>query len=218
MTQFTNSIGIDVSKKTLDISIMGPGGKTVHAQQIKNNVTGLKGLMKKLNKILGKNWKEDTLFCLEHTGIYCRPFLEFSLSEDLKVWLQHALEIKRRGGMTRGKSDAVDAERIAEYAYRYQDKVVLWEDEGDTIRTLRTLLSSRSRLQKAKNQFEAPMKEAQAMGLKMEVEIIKRTTKATLKAINKELKSIDKEIEKLLKEQSEFAEKAKLLLSVPGIL
>ncbi|MBK7269490.1 MAG: hypothetical protein IPI07_08245 [Flavobacteriales bacterium] len=38
------------------------------------------------------------------------------------VWLAHPADIKNSLGMTRGKSDQVDARRIAQYALRFGDK------------------------------------------------------------------------------------------------
>ena len=153
MSQFKYFAGIDIAKKTFDIEILDLEGKKLISFKPNNTMSGLSNLGKKMKKVLGQDWKTSTLFCLEHTGIYCRPFLAFADQHGLNVWIQHALEIKRRSGMTRGKSDPVDAARIAEYAFRYRDKAVLWMDEGETIKELRTLISSRNRLLKIKSQL-----------------------------------------------------------------
>ncbi|GAB3777511.1 hypothetical protein GCM10028818_24780 [Spirosoma horti] len=36
------------------------------------------------------------------------------------------MQIKQAGGMQRGKTDKVDAQRIAQYAYCFRDQMRLW--------------------------------------------------------------------------------------------
>ena len=65
-------IGIDVSKQTLDITILNNSEKKMYEQVI-NSDQSIKSFLKKMvkdqNIIL-----DDCLFCLEHTGIYNSHF------------------------------------------------------------------------------------------------------------------------------------------------
>lgn len=92
-------IGIDVSKLTIDVSLIHVEGFHQH-QQFANSKMGF---------ILLHNWLQgsavftysDALFCMEHTGIYTRQLVMFLLSKGAKVWMESALHLKRSMGMTR---------------------------------------------------------------------------------------------------------------------
>jgi hypothetical protein len=43
------------------------------------------------------------------------------------VWVENAVEIKWSMGLQRGKTDAVDAQRIALYAFRNKDKAKAYQ-------------------------------------------------------------------------------------------
>ena len=49
-------------------------------------------------------------------GLYNAHLLEVLYELKLPIWLESSLQIKQAGGMQRGKTDKVDAQRIAQYA------------------------------------------------------------------------------------------------------
>ena len=107
-------IGIDISKKTLDVVIYDPAKKhadETNYKQVSNNKTGYQALFAwmKQKRISPK----QTVICLENTGIYSYDlclFLE-SCKQDYSSFTP--LDLKRSLGLVRGKNDRVDAERIA---------------------------------------------------------------------------------------------------------
>ena len=80
--KFNWFIGIDVSKKTLDICVRNEQ-IVLFSTQIENSVKALKGFLKQL-KSKGVVLNES-LFCMEHTGIYCTPVME--IAEKVKIHL-----------------------------------------------------------------------------------------------------------------------------------
>lgn len=115
-------VGIDVSKKTLDYSILSEGKEILHTQ-LKNSIDGLEQFLKKLSVICEKDNFDEVLFCMEHTGIYCEHIFTLLEMYDINLWVESSLRIKKTMGMTRGKNDRIDAKRIALFSYRYQDKI-----------------------------------------------------------------------------------------------
>src|SRR6185436_5024865 len=116
MSQFTNVIGIDVSKKTLDVH------DHLHQvlAQLPNSPVGFKDLLKWVKK---RNREFNVWFCFEHTGMYSLP-LAVSLSEQgLPYAMVPGLEIKRSLGLRRGKSDRADAQAIARNAYQRREEI-----------------------------------------------------------------------------------------------
>ncbi len=81
----------------------------------------------------------DTLFCMEHTGIYTRKLVHYLMSRGVGVWLETPLQIKRSIGLARGKDDKIDSERIARYAFLHQDQALLVNLSSLTIEKLKDL-------------------------------------------------------------------------------
>jgi transposase len=75
--------------------------------------------------------------------------------------LENSLQIKRAGGLQRGKTDAVDAVRIAEYACRFRDKIRLWQPPRQVIQQLAARSGVRQRLLSARQQLQQPLQEQQ---------------------------------------------------------
>ncbi len=61
--------------------------------------------------------------------------------------------------MVRGKSDKIDAKRIATYAMRHQDKYKLVIPPSQEIKMLRKLAKTRKRLLLAINKLSTPLQE-----------------------------------------------------------
>ncbi|MBK6543642.1 MAG: hypothetical protein IPG10_20775 [Flavobacteriales bacterium] len=59
------------------------------------------------------------------------------------VWLAHPADIKNNLGMTRGKSDQVDARRIAQYALRFGDKARFLDETFLHLQELKDTLAAR---------------------------------------------------------------------------
>src|SRR5688500_6802968 len=108
-------LGIDISKKKFDAALT-IDGKHFHEVQVENLPKSIESFFRDLKKQLSSFSK--LIVCLEHTGIYCQPLLDFLVKYGIKVCLEPALQIKQSQGMTRGKTDQIDAKRIALYAVK----------------------------------------------------------------------------------------------------
>jgi len=118
---FNHIIGVGISKKTFDVALWQHTTKdsTAH-HSFTNNSKGYKQLtawLKKENIALNQ-----ILICLENTGLYHRALVAFLQAQQAYVWVENAVEIKWSMGLQRGKTDIVDAQRIALYAFKNQDK------------------------------------------------------------------------------------------------
>jgi len=141
-------IGIDISKLTLDIAVIN-NGIFVDAFQVKNSTKGMVEMLK-LVKSKYKCTRLNTFFCAEQMGIYGR-FVELELSKKKYFFcMEVPLQIKLSLGIQRGKSDALDAQRIAGYACQNHAHLKLWKPPRPALETLKTLVSMRNRLIKAK--------------------------------------------------------------------
>lgn len=141
--KYSYFIGIDVSKKTLDISI-NQGKKHLDTFQTSNNGKGLNKLFRALKR--NKVDLNKTLFCAEKTGDYSHFLAQFLHHKKCDYWEENALKIKKSIGLQRGKNDRVDAQRISLYAYRYQDLVKLYQPKNKVLAKIEQLYAFRDLL------------------------------------------------------------------------
>jgi transposase len=209
--KFNWFVGIDVSKKTLDITVLKSNEKILF-KQIENSVKQLKSFLKEL-KSEGVLLSES-LICMEHTGIYCTPVIEVAEKISLNLWLENATQIKLSIGMQRGKNDKVDSERIAEYAYRNQDKALLRKPEREAMKKLKELNLARTRLMQMNKSLQTISKEKDHYKSK---NTFSTNFKLTLKALKEDLKKVENEIKAIIQADQRLKELFSIVQSVKGI-
>ena len=103
----------------------------------------LKAIKELQKQVKGLNLA-NALFSLEHTGIYAYPLLDTLKKEEARIWLEQAIQIQRSLGAQGGKSDPVDARRIALYAYKNRQEARLWVPRREEVEQLKELLTLRA--------------------------------------------------------------------------
>jgi transposase len=207
-------IGIDVSKAKIDVVVLRSDQSKFHSEY-RNDPTGYIKLWKHLQKHISV-LKSEWLFCMEHTGVYTRSFAHFLMAKKVDVWLESGMKIKRSIGLQRGKNDKVDAHRIARYASRNHADAELLTLSKTSLEKLQDLVANRSRILKAKNALEKPVKELEAFDPK-NAKMLKRANKQALKGLDASLKNIEKLINETIEEDPELKEKFDLATSVKSV-
>ncbi len=157
------------------------------------------------------------VFCLEHTGVYGMILMRTLHLRSLIVCVEGAATIKLSLGLQRGKNDRVDAQRIAEYAMRYTDRLKQWTPKREVLVKLQLLTGLRSRLIKARNVLTSHTKEAGKFLGKQEYMLLKKGTQESLKGIEVNLKKADEAIEALIKSDETLKRLSDLVTSVDSV-
>lgn len=213
---FKNFIGIDISKGTFDLALIKDCNlSNILSDDFSNSSQGIVKLEEFLKK--QKINMDETLFCMEHTGIYCRLLSHYLTERKYHVWLEMPVQIIRSLGVQRGKNDQVDAKRIAEYACLKKDKAVLWEPPREVLIQINDLLTLRDRLVESRKSLKQPIKELNDAGFKDAAKLIESRCKITLNAIDKEIKQIEKELDDKINKDTNLKRLYGLATSVPGI-
>lgn len=210
--KFTEAIGIDVSKLTLDACL--------HNQQKLIQVPNTKQGYLKLLSWVKKNSMcslENILFCFEHTGIYSFALSCFMSEIKLNYILVPGLEIKRSLGIQRGKNDQIDAKRIAQYAYRRRDEVTLYKAPDKCLIKFRQVLSLREKLVKQRSGLKSTLKEQANMIDRLENKLMFSIPQKLIKELNKQIETLEKELDLILEKNPEIKDNFKLITSIPGI-
>lgn len=214
--KFKNFIGIDVSKATFDLALIkNSNEEDIFSFAFTNDLKG----MVKLEEFLKKHFLDmgKTLFCMEHTGIYCRLLSNYLTERKYNVWLEMPVQILRSLGIQRGKNDPLDAKRIAQYALLKKDKAVLWEPPREVLVQINDLLTLRDRLVNSRKSLLQPIKELRDASFEEAAKMIENHCKNTLSAIDTEIVQIEKELDNLINKDNNLKKLYSLAKSVPGI-
>jgi transposase len=205
-------VGIDFSKDKFDVFCKV---KAVHAV-FSNSANGFKKFKKWLQKISGGE-TGDAFIVMEHTGIYTYLFEQYLYKEKMSFTKKPGYAIKHSVGIVRGKSDKVDAQRIAVYGWEKRDELIALMPDSKTSVRLKQLLSLRDKLVTDRAGYKGRMPEQQQfLNLKASDEMLK-IQKAIIKAFDKQIVKTEAEIARTITKDDAAANSYKLLKSITGI-
>jgi transposase len=208
-------IGIDVSKQHLDLALLTEG-RLKTSFKIENEPKAIRAALQKLTASHGVVLAQ-CVFCLEHTGIYSTHLVGLLEEQSLAIWLEHPLQIKYSLGVQRGKNDQIDAQRIAQYAYKNRESVRLWKPTRKLLTQLQRLTSLRDRLLAGKNSLEVALAQEKRFSDKDTYQLLAKHSRRSLEALQKDLKAVEKQIQQLIDSDEHLNQLFGQLTSLPGI-
>lgn len=208
-------VGIDISKEKCNLCYRS-GLEIVREEECSNEVNALKKTFKSALKTLGTAM-DEVLICAEYTGRYIYPLTVACQELDIFLWMDDPTRIKNSMGLTRGKNDAIDAARIAEYAFRYSDKAVRYAIPDAALVSMKNLLSDREFLLTDKKRYQAQLSDQKRYMAPGDFKHKNSRWKKVIKSIDEQIASIDAEIETLIAADPVLARQKELLVSIDGI-
>ena len=145
-------IGIDISKSKLDICAIFDG--KIRKKIVENSELGFK----QLHSWISKNDIKNPHFCMEATGHYSEPVVDFLYNAGCKVSVVNPFPIKafRISKMIRQKTDCSDSEVISRFCLQNNPK--LWKPRTQDSKELHEINSRldslKIELNKLKNQSD----------------------------------------------------------------
>lgn len=202
-------IGADISKKSIDLFCHG-----LHEHlKIKNDVSGFKKMQLWLTKL--EFVTKDLVIVMEHTGYYSYHFEAFLHQNQVRFCKVSALAIKKSLGLVRGKTDKIDAGRIARYGYEKQDMLRMEMPVNATLHRLQIINSTRSLLVKQRSSLMCSVKEYRVI-LDEKDPIILGQLKL-IRELTDQIRSLEKNMKELLIKPGPIAENFRLLIGIKGI-
>ena len=212
---FTHFLGIDLSKVKLDLSLFD-GEEELFNEERKNGTDSIEEVFDELIDKFQLN-KNKLLICAEHTGSYSYPLIKVALEKGLNLWVENPTTIKWSSGIQRGKNDKVDAERLAVYAFRFQDKARLVTENDPVIDKLRYLHSERELFVADRAKYLAQIKDQPNFMPKVVFEEKKKRLNTVIKSLSKAIKAIEEQIKELINQTTYFKEKMEIMTSIKGV-
>ena len=208
-------VGIDISKEKCNLCYRR-GLEIVREEECLNEIKALKKAIKAALKAV-ETMEEEVLICAEYTGRYIYPLTVTCQELDLFLWLDDPTRIKNSMGLTRGKNDAIDAARIAEYAFRYSDKAVRYSIPDAALVSMKNLLSDREFLLIDKKRYQAQLSDQKRYMDPIDFKHKSTRWKKVIRSIEEQIASIDAEIDALIAADPVLARQKELLVSIDGI-
>ena len=209
--KFKAYVGIDVSKQTLDICLLKDG--IMHSFRSENSLEGLKALFRAHTDLKALK-RQSTIYCFEQMGFYNNHLYAFLEHKKAAFSVQIPLHLKKSMGLVRGKSDKIDAQRIALFTSKNAELLKLWVRPREIILQLKALSAQRRRLLIARAQLRVPLNESTAFVSKGFMKLAIDTSSNTLAALSSDLKKIEALILKLIREDESLNHLFQVITSV----
>lgn len=204
-------IGIDVSKDTLDYCILNTTNVKVSNRGI------IKNEKRAIEKWL-QNFDNNTIaFSLEHTGHYGMCLIKCLSENQFTFYMINPLQLKKSLGIHRGKTDAVDAYRIAEYSITNKHKLTAFKLPTESLSKIKALITARERYVKMSVQVQNSIKSNQILNKTVDVKMLLSVENKHLKSITTSIKNIEKQLKEIIKQDQDLKNSYDKIIKVVGV-
>ena len=197
-------IGIDVSKETLDVTmiISSEDGFTVSSEayvKVGNSEKGFSKAVSFVRKNAKKTPSEQWLFCCETTGGYDNKLCQYLYKQGFEIWREHA-------------------KNITNVRMRNRDRFVAFVPRSEEIEDLRQLAMFRRQLVNTRTQLMVRRKEIKStMDSSKYLTYIFNEADKDIERLTKQIAQCEKQMVELLQSSKELSKNYKHVLSIPGI-
>lgn len=206
-------IGLDIAADNFVASIyQTPEQPVITKEGFKNTFDGFNVFISWLKE---HNINQaNCVICMEATGVYNEAIAHCLVTQGFKVSVEPPLKVKRAFDPVGHKTDPVDSKQIAEYAYRYSDELKFWRLKDEIVEKIRHLLTAREQFTKQSTAIQNAMKAYEKHVI--QVSLIIKAHRQTLKEIKKHITEIDKELDRLIRQNPNISNMSNQLRSIPG--
>jgi transposase len=198
-------LGIDISKKTFDVTLIDDTGSRYH-RQFSNNEQGFQGL----HRWLSTQRVSTVHACMEATNVYWEDLADDLSQRGYQVSVVNPAQTKgfAMSQLQRNKTDKVDSGVIADFCARMTPR--LWTPPRPEQRQLRDLVRHLTGLKKTKTQHLNRLSTCRNTGVQQSLQTILETLEA-------QIADIKGQIERVVKTHATLEQQRAFLLSIPGI-
>ena len=207
-------VGIDVASETLAVALTrGPRQPVGDPLSVTNDPDGFTALTAWLaDHGAGPG---DVLVCLESTGVYGEALCYWLHERRFRVVVEDAAKVRRAMPVSGAKTDALDAQRIADYAARFLDELRPWTPAEAVVEQVRTLLTMREQLTRERN---AKQNARRMLARKVvQTPLANRIADHAVAYLEDRIAEIDREVRRLVSGHPTIGPAVALVMSVPGV-
>lgn len=204
-------VGIDVSKDTLDFCILRLRDRSIIDRDvIENKGSAITRWLETLDE-------DEVVFAMEHTGHYGAKLAELLSEREMIFYMINPLELKRSLGVHRGKTDAVDAYRIANYAINNYHSLVPYALPSQKLRKLKALMTARERYVKILVQIKNSLKANKILGKTIDLKDLVQMEQKQVKSINATIDQLEQQMQEIVSSSLELQKNYNKVTAVIGV-
>lgn len=208
-------IGIDISKGRLDWHLTDAGNTELATGQAANTPKGIHKMIAQWKR--GPICLNELIVCFEHTGPYGLLLAAILEESGICYVVVSATQVQLSLGIRRGKSDPIDARRLAEYLWRFRDRLSPSRLPSKALLELRGWLLWREKLVKMRTALTNGIKANALTSEVADLEEINKQMQTQHDQLTDQLKLVDRTIKNLLHRYNTTEGQYDLLVSIPGI-
>jgi transposase len=204
-------IGFDVSKDSLDYCILQGVDRSIESRGVIRN--DKKSILKWIKK-LGDN---HCTVSMEHTGNYGALLASLLTQEGICFYMVNPLDVKMSMGVQRGKTDAVDAYRIAMFTISNAHRLKPYRLPTEKLRKLKVLVTSRERYLKISVQLKNSLRADLILAKTLNMKDLVKEGKKHINNINKTINTLEKQMLEIIRSSQELKESYDKIKRVIGV-
>lgn len=208
-------IGIDLSKDTFDcVGLDQDLNICFTHHQYQNSPNGIAEFLIHLDDL---STSTSIWVCMEDTGVYGYLLMSSLSQAGMDYSVLNPLQVKYSMGLTRGKTDRIDAWRLAKYGVIHYKTLSAHTLMDEAVKRLQVLMSVRMRLIKTSTSIQNGIHALEEHAKTMDVGDILDGQKNILEAVQHQIKHTEKQMLELVKSRQELKENYSKIISVIGV-
>jgi len=198
-------LGVDVSKKTLDVTLIDEQDQK-HQAQFKNHAQGLAAL----KTWLAQYEHEGLHICMEATNVYWEACAEFGYQQGWAVSVVNPRRIHgfAKSQMRRNKTDREDSDIIADFCTR--EELRLWHPPTPEQRQLRAWVRHQRALQTSLTRHTNRLQTCKDP-------VVQASLETLIKVLRTEIQQVEQAIHTLVHKSADLRQQFAYLISIKGI-
>lgn len=204
-------LGVDVSKDKLDFCLLdGFNHQVVDRGVIANNQAAISSWLKELKAL-------EVVVSMEHTGHYGAMLAWLLSVHQFTFYLINPFDLVKSLGLHRGKTDAVDAYRIASYTIKNKYRLSPYKLPSQKLRKLKVLMNARERYVKISVQLQNSLKSIELAAKTIDLKTLITEEQKQIKSIKELIRKLDKEMLELVKSDPSLKKTYDKAIQVIGV-
>lgn len=206
-------VGIDLSKQQLDIYLLDRKTKRGYSHIVPNAAEGFRQLAGWLES--HEAGQSDTVIVSEHTGRYGEQLLRWTTEAGWPHAVVRTTALEKVGGEHSRKTDAFDAEKLAEYGKRFEDRLRLTEAQQPAAGQITRLQAERRKMVDRRAALKSKLGEADFHDADM-----KRITQMwtrQMELLSQHIDEIEERIKQLIDHDQALNQRYKTMRTAPGM-
>ena len=209
-------MGIDISKKSIDVALVSHSNVEQFHEEVFAN--SLKGFDKMLTWLKRKKVPlTDILVCIEHTGTYGLLLFSWLTEKEFDFCVESGLQIRKSLGITRGKSDQVDARRIAKYAFQHKDSIKAYVLPAKNLLQIKQLLTYRDQLVRIRSGLKTSLKNHREYQQINQLDYVTKDIEQQIRQYDEKINHLENQLLQIINNDEKLKKNFDIARSVSGI-